>query len=87
VTVQSALLRCVAEGQPYDLEFRFTTAKRRQLWIHAFAEPVLENGKVVRVVGFIMDITERKLAEKKSKYFSKKKKSSRKRFTTVSKTI
>lgn len=62
--IQAAFKRCVEEGVPYDLEFRFTTAKGRQLWIRSFAEPVMENGKVVRVVGFIMDITDRRLLER-----------------------
>ena len=62
--IQAAFQRCVEEGQPYDLESRFTSAKGRQLWIRTFAEPVLENGKVVRVVGFIMDITERQPPER-----------------------
>jgi PAS domain S-box-containing protein len=61
--VLTAGQRCVEEGQPYDLEFRFTTAKGRELWIRTFAEPVLEDGRVVRAVGCIMDITERKRAE------------------------
>ncbi len=33
------------------------------MWIRTFAEPVLEDGKVVRAVGCIMDITERKRGE------------------------
>jgi two-component system CheB/CheR fusion protein len=58
--IQAAFQRCVEEGLPYDLETRFTTAKGRQLWIRTLAEPVLQNGKVVRVVGLIMDITDRR---------------------------
>ncbi|MBP2641956.1 MAG: cheBR [Firmicutes bacterium] len=60
LVLQAALQRCIEEGQPYDLEFRFTTAMKRKLWVRNFAEPVLENGKIVRVVGFIMDITDRR---------------------------
>jgi len=56
--IVAAFQRCVEKGQPYDLELRFTTAKGRQLWVRALAEPVLENGKVVRVVGAIMDISD-----------------------------
>ena len=62
--IQAAFRRCVEEGVPYDLELRFTTAKGRHLWIRSFAEPILENGQVVRVVGFIMDITDRRLLER-----------------------
>jgi len=56
--ILAAFQRCVEKGQPYDLELRFTTAKGRQLRVRALAEPVLENGKVVRVVGAIMDISD-----------------------------
>ena len=56
--ITAAFQRCTEKGQPYDLiKLRFTTAKGRELWIRILAEPVLENGKVVRVVGFTMDIT------------------------------
>jgi len=58
--IQTAFQRCGEEGQPYDLELRFSTAKGRQLWIRTLAEPVWEKGKVVRVVGFIMDLTARR---------------------------
>lgn len=55
--IRAAFQRCLEKGEPYDLEFPFTTAKGRQLRIRMLAEPVMEDGKVVRVVGFIMDIT------------------------------
>jgi PAS domain S-box-containing protein len=54
--LQAAFRSCVEEGTPYDLKFRITTAKGRQRWVRTLAEPVLENGKVVRVVGFMMDL-------------------------------
>ena len=58
--ILAAFQRCVTEGQPFDLEFPFRTAKGRQLRIRTLAEPVLDNGKVVRVVGVVMDITNRR---------------------------
>jgi PAS domain S-box-containing protein len=58
--IQDFFQKCVEKGQPYDLEFYFTTAKGRQLWIRAIAKPVFENGKVVRVRGTIIDTTESK---------------------------
>lgn len=59
--IQAAFQRCVEEGEPYDMEFRITTGKGRQVWIRTIANPALENGKVVRVTGLVMDITERRL--------------------------
>jgi PAS domain S-box-containing protein len=61
--VEAAFRRCVEEGEPYNLEFPFTTADGLRLWIQITARPVLEGGRVVKVLGNIMDITERKRVE------------------------
>ncbi|OQA53264.1 MAG: putative diguanylate cyclase [Euryarchaeota archaeon ADurb.Bin294] len=61
--IKAAFERCVNEGIPYDLVFPFTTMKGRRIWIRTTAEPVLADGKVIRVIGNIMDITDQKLAE------------------------
>lgn len=61
--ILAAFQRCQEEGQPYDLEFPFTSVKGRQLWIRTIAEPVIENGKSIRIIGNIIDITGRKKAE------------------------
>jgi signal transduction histidine kinase len=46
------------------MEFPFTTAKGRKLWVRAMGHPqVGMNGKITSVIGNIMDITERKRAE------------------------
>jgi PAS domain S-box-containing protein len=59
--LQAAFTRCVEHGEPYDLKCRITTAKGRLLWIRTRAEPVTENGIVVRVAGITMDIVGRRL--------------------------
>jgi PAS domain S-box-containing protein len=51
------------KGEPYDLEFPFTTFKGRHLWVRTTANPVVEDGKVIRLIGNIIDITARKQAE------------------------
>jgi PAS domain S-box-containing protein len=61
--LQAAFQGCLEHGQPYDLEFPFTTARGRRLWIRTTAEAVFDQGRVARVVGNIIDITERKQAE------------------------
>ncbi len=63
--ILAAFQRCAQEGEPYDLEFPFTTVKGRKLWIRTMASPVFDNGKVVKVIGNITDITERKRVENK----------------------
>jgi PAS domain S-box-containing protein len=61
--IESAFRRAVAEGEPYDLDVKFITAKGRQLWIRTNARAERRGGETVRIVGNIMDITESKRAE------------------------
>ena len=61
--ISNAFKSAAEKGDAYDLEFPFTTFKGRALWIRTTGQPVYENGKVVRVIGNLMDITERKGAE------------------------
>ncbi len=65
--IVAAFKNCVERGQSYDLEFPFITFKGRRLWIRTVAQAVLDKGRIVKVVGNIMDITDRKLAEDKIK--------------------
>lgn len=61
--IQRAFQDCIEKGEPYDLEFSFTTARERKRWIRTLAKPIIEDGKVLRVIGNIMDITKHKEAE------------------------
>lgn len=61
--VSAAFRKCREKGEPYDLELRFTTLKGRKIWIRTFAKPVVENGQVLQITGYIMDITKQKRAE------------------------
>ena len=61
--IMEAFRRCAEEGKGYDYEVAFTTAKGRRLWVRTIAEAVWDGGKIVRVVGNIVDITERKRSE------------------------
>ena len=61
--VLAAFRRCVEKGEPYDLEFPFTTFKGRRLWVRTSAQAVMKDGQVERVTGLITDITARKNAE------------------------
>ncbi|TVQ67606.1 MAG: PAS domain S-box protein [Balneolaceae bacterium] len=63
-TIREAFEKCLGEGVGYDLEFPFRTLKGNQRWIRTKTEPVIENGKVVKVIGSVIDITEQKKAEK-----------------------
>jgi len=61
--IMTAFKRCVELGEPYDLEFSFTTHKGRQLWIRTTAGAIWSEGRIGKVIGNIIDITEHKLVE------------------------
>ena len=63
VRVEQAFRAAVEHGTPYDLEVRFTTARQNERWVRTTARAIREDGKVVRVMGNILDVTERKRAE------------------------
>lgn len=61
--VLQALGLCAEQGVPYDLECRFVTVAQRHLWIRTQGRAEVRDGKVVKVIGYIADITERKQLE------------------------
>ncbi len=61
--IAAAFRGVVESGVPYDLDLQFRTADGRQLWVRTMARAITEGGRVVRVTGNIVDITERKAAE------------------------
>jgi PAS domain S-box-containing protein len=65
--ILDAFQRCSKDGIAYDMDFPLTTARGRRIWIRTVAKPLLDNGKVVKVIGNIMDVTERKHAEEDKK--------------------
>ncbi len=60
--IEEAFRRCAEDGQPYDLEFPLTRVDGHRRWIRTMARPDIEDGRVVKVIGNILDITERKVA-------------------------
>ncbi|MCM5557209.1 PAS domain-containing methyl-accepting chemotaxis protein [Pleomorphomonas sp. JP5] len=60
----AAFWKSLAEGQYRSAEFKRIAKGGREIWIQATYNPVLDrSGKVVRVVKFATDVTERKLAD------------------------
>src|SRR6476660_5154131 len=55
--------RMFSEGVNGDVQYRVRHPKYGQRTMHSTGEPVFENGKVTRLIGNTLDITERKLAE------------------------
>ena len=58
--ILAAFESCARDGRPYDLELPFTSAHGRRLWIRTTAHAIMEEGRVVKVVGNLMDITQHK---------------------------
>lgn len=63
--VLAAFETCVQEGVAYDLESPFTKTTGERIWVRTIAEPVLEEGRVIKVAGSLMDITDAKKLERK----------------------
>lgn len=60
--ILKAFKDCADKGEEYDLDFPFTKATGERIWIRTVAKPVYKGGHVVKVIGNIMDITDRKQA-------------------------
>ena len=60
--MEQAFRQALEEGKPYDLEAEMTTVKGRTKWVRAVCSPLVENGKVVKLVGTVQDVTAAKEA-------------------------
>jgi PAS domain S-box-containing protein len=67
--LEEALERAASDGEPFDMELRFQDAQHNKIWVRVAASPVYENGEVVRVRGFIQDISAQKQAEQAKREF------------------
>ena len=61
--VQAAVERCIAVGTPWEFELPLVTAKGRAIWVREQGRMILRDGKPVKLIGAIQDITERKRTE------------------------
>ncbi|MFZ3045356.1 MAG: PAS domain S-box protein, partial [Desulfatirhabdiaceae bacterium] len=61
--LRNAFLHCEKTGDSYDFEFPFTPVKGDRIWVRTIAKPVLKDGRVIKIIGNIMDITDRKQME------------------------
>jgi PAS domain S-box-containing protein len=61
--VQAAFQAGLDHGTPWDLELPLQTAKGRAIWVRSQGTAVMEAGRVIRLLGAIQDITERKRTE------------------------
>ena len=61
--ILNAFNKCIEQGEPYDLEFPFTSFTGRKLYIRTTGFAVKDGDRIIKVVGNISDITERKRFE------------------------
>lgn len=61
--ITAALTDGIADGTPWDLEIPALTANGRPIWIRTQGSAIIENGKPVKLLGALHDITQRKQAE------------------------
>ena len=66
--VAEAFRRAVESGEPYDLEVELDRADGERIWVRTVGRPLVEDGAVVRVIGNIMDVSERKAAEEELRF-------------------
>ncbi len=63
VILEHAYQHAVETGEPFDIEVRCNTAKKRKICARAVGHPVFEDGKCVMMRGMFQDLTEIKRAE------------------------
>ena len=63
--ITSAVERGSEQGTPWDLELPMVTATGRHIWVRAQGQAEYEDGRPVRLVGAVQDITERKSLEQR----------------------
>ncbi len=65
--VWKSFTESISKQKPYDLEVRFINFQGKNLFVRTIGKPIIENGKVVKVYGNLVNITEQKTAELKLK--------------------
>ncbi|MDI1237551.1 MAG: PAS domain S-box protein [Polaromonas sp.] len=61
--IRTAFMAALEEGAPWDLDLPMVTARGRRIWVRTQGRALLLDGKVVRIIGALQDITEIKAAE------------------------
>ncbi len=57
--IREAFERCVSGGSGFDLELPFIRATGQRIWVRVIGSAEHANGKVVRLIGVLQDVTER----------------------------
>jgi PAS domain S-box-containing protein len=68
--IEKAFKNAIEKGEPYDLELELIKITGKRIWVRTIGRPHIKDGKVVRISGNIMDISERRQAEEELKALS-----------------
>ena len=63
--IEAAVQQAVSHGTPWDLELEIDTAAGRRIWARAVGEAEFEQGRAVRLIGTLQDITARRDLERR----------------------
>lgn len=55
---------CLSAGRSVEMEYRVHPATNYNVWVWVQAEPIVQDGEVVRITGFARDITDRRRRER-----------------------
>jgi PAS domain S-box-containing protein len=61
--IRAAVETALQNGTPWDMELQLVTATGWRIWVRTEGHATLQDGKVVRLIGALQDITEIKAAE------------------------
>jgi PAS domain S-box-containing protein len=64
-SIRTAVQQCIETGAPFDLELPMARASGSQIWMRTQGQAEQMEGRTVRLIGTIQDITERKNTEAK----------------------
>lgn len=61
--IERAVQDAINLALPYDLELEMLTAAGNRKWVRTVGRPIVEDGRVVKMVGIIQDVTDKKKTE------------------------
>ena len=61
--IDAAMRAAIVDGTPWDMETPIATGTGEPRWVRTSGRSVREQGRTVRVIGAIQDVSERKWAE------------------------
>ncbi len=61
--IRAAITAGIEQGKPFDLVLPFVTARGRRILVRVQGQPLMQDGKTVRLVGAFQDVTEQQEAQ------------------------